>query len=232
MNLLQGVNEVLKRTNSLDLGSQLTSLRDQSKQGWIDLAVQIWNEMIDQIYTETNTPKPTVLQEDYLNLIEGSRSYPLAWDLVRLHFPLHDETNGRFITEYPGGYMSLVTSQPQPDTHTGMPICAAIRPDTGELYLDSIPTEDEDGLLYKYRYEKDLAMSLPTDEFPFPDSVARALVPAVAQLWKRERKGPDSFDGGVFRQAYGRACRMLRQLPPRDSYRPMMSPNETDPYYG
>lgn len=232
MNLLQGVNEVLKRTNSLDLGSPLLSLTDQSKQGWIDLAVQLWNEMIDQIYTETGTPKPTVLQEDAICLSDGIRSYPLAWDMVRLHFPLHDETNGRFITEYPGGYMAMVTAQLQPDNHTGLPYCGAIRPDTGELYLDAIPLADDDGLIYKYRYEKDLAMSQATDEFPFTDAVFRALVPAVAQLWKRERKGPDSFDGGVFRQAYGRACRMLRQLPPRESYRPMMSPNESDPYHG
>jgi hypothetical protein len=232
MNLLQGVNEVLKRTNSLDLGSPLTSLTDQSKQGWIDLAVQIWNEMVDQIYTETGTPRPTVLEEDVISLAEGVRTYPLAYDLVRLHFPLHDETNGWFITEYPGGYMSLVTSQPQPENHTGLPLCAAIRPDTGELYLDRIPTENEDELLYKYRYEKDLVLTFATDEFPFSDAVFRALVPAVAQLWKRERKGPESFDGGVFRQSYGRACRMLRQLPPRESYRPMYSPNETDPFSG
>ena len=232
MNLLQGVNEVLKRTNSLDLGAPLTSLTDQSKQGWIDLAVQLWNEMIDQIYTETATPRPTVLNEDVIQLSKCRRSYDLAFDMVRLHYPLHEETQGWFITEFPGGYLALVNSQLQPDNFTGMPTCAAIRPDTGELYLDRIPTDNEDGLVFKYRYERDMVVELATDEFPFNAAITRALVPAVAQLWKRERRGPESFDGGVFRQSYGRACRMLRQLPPRDSYRAMATVNQTDPYHG
>ena len=232
--LLDGVNEVLKRTDTLDFNDRLTSLTgDEAKQSWIDIAVQQWNEAVDQIYSETRVPRPRILSEDVITLQEDLREYFLADDLVRLHWPMLDETNGRHISEHPGGYLGMVNSQITPASYTGLPLTAAIRPTDGALYIDRSPTANEDGYTYKYRYDRDTVLEIAQDEFPFADAVFRAMVPVVAQLWTRAQKGAAAFDRGVYTQAYGRACRLLRSEQPRMSYRPIgYKRDDADPYHG
>lgn len=232
--LLDGVNEVLKRTDTLDFNDRLTSLTsDEAKQSWIDIAVQQWNEAVDQIYSETGVPRPMNLAEDVITLQEDLREYFLADDLVRLHWPMIDETNGRYITEHPGGYMGMVNSQINPSSYTGLPLTAAIRPTDGALYLDRSPSVNEDGYAYKYRYDRDTVLEIAQDEFPFTDAVFRAMVPVVAQLWTRQQKGASAFDRAVYTQSYGRACRLLRTEQPRMSYRVTGSKSDaSDPYNG
>lgn len=232
--LLDGVNEVLKRTDTLDFNDRLTVLTgDESKQSWVDIAVQLWNEAVDQLFSETGVPRPQILAEDVITLQENLRDYFLADDLVRLHWPLLDETNGRYIGEYPGGYMSMVNTQIVPSNYTGVPIAAAIRPTDGALYLDRAPSALEDGLVYKYRYDRDTVLEIAQDEFPFTDAVFRAMAPVVAELWKRSQKGPAAFDRAVYTQNYGRACRLLRSEQPRMSYRTIAyRADVSDPYNG
>lgn len=217
--LLNGVNEVLKRTRSLDVSGELSSLTDEAKQVYIDLAIQLWNEVIDQLYSVAEIPRPNVLVESTITLATNDRDYALPLDLVQLYFPLLDETNGRYITEYPGGYMQVVRDQPFPANHTGLPIAGAIRPTDGELYLDALPTSNENGLVYKLRYDKDTELTAEADTMPFPDAVFRALVPVVAELWSFEHRNTvnrwtfvrGKWRNPVFDMGMGRACRLVRQ---------------------
>jgi hypothetical protein len=187
--LLQGVNEVLKKVSVIqgDTGA-VTSLSDSAKQVWIDLAVQSWNEAIDQLYSISDKPKPNELAKASITLATGDRDYALNSAVVQLHWPLLDETNGRQIHEYPNGYMQMIKDQQFPASYTGVPYLGAIDPTNGELYLNAIPTSEENGLVYQYWYDKDLSLSAATDTFPFTDAVFRALVPVVADLWKLERE--------------------------------------------
>lgn len=227
--LLNCVNEVLKRVKVITSNSLLTSLTNTGKQPYIDIAVQAWNETIDQLYGDIKEIRPNVLGEATITLATGDRDYVLASGMNILHFPLLDETNGRYIHEYPYGYVNLVNSQSIPANYTGLPELAAIRPSDGELYLDRIPTSNENGNVYKYRYEKDTEMTLYTDTVPFNDVVFRALVPAVAEKWKLENK--KEFNGGVFKRSIGTAARYLRQTPQNDSWLPIHGvKNITDPY--
>ena len=111
--LLDGINEVLKRVKIVrgDTGV-LTGLTDATVQTHIDLAVQMWNESLDDLYTDTIKPKE--LAESTLTLVTGDRDYALQTDLVELKFPLIDETNGNYIFEWKRGYMDLVTIQNVP----------------------------------------------------------------------------------------------------------------------
>ena len=227
--LLNCVNEVLKRVQVIQGDSGLlTSLTDPGRQVFIDLAVQVWNELIEDLYSQSNIPMPNELAENTITLVTSDRDYALQTDLVQLHFPLIDETNGQYITEYPGGYMQMVEDQNFPSNYTGLANYAAIRPTDGELYLDRIPTANENGLVYKYRYDKDVSMSLAADTVPFTDAVFRALVPAAAEMWKIEQH--NKFSQEIYEKAFGKASTLLTQVEIRDSWLPLTTSHQnTDP---
>lgn len=228
--LLNGVNDLLKRVQIIagDSG-ELASLTDSARQHWIDLAVQCWNEAVEQLYSLTHIPQPQELGESTIVLASGDRDYALAADLVQLHFPLIDETNGAYILEQPGGYLGLVSSQLFPANYTGLATYGAIRPTDGQLYLDRIPTASEVGKTYKYRYDKDVSLSLAADTFPFTDAVYRALLPVATELWKLQKENK-SFDG-LSRKSFARAARYLTMTQPRPTWTPEIYQGQsTDPF--
>jgi hypothetical protein len=214
--LLNGVNEVLKKLNLIqgDSGS-LASLTDSARQIWVDSIVQLWNEVMEDLYSTSELPMPQELGEDTITLATNTRAYALS-AYNTLYWPLMDETNGTFIYEWEGGYLDLVASQPVPADFTGMPYYGVIEPTDGKIYLDRIPTASENGLVYKYRYDKDVSVSAATDTFPFKDSVFRALVPAVAERWKLDNRG--EFAEGLYKEAIGTASRQLSGRQMRSNY--------------
>ena len=228
--LLNGVNELLKRVRLIQGDSGiLASLTDSPRQVYIDTAVQVWNELIEEVYSKANIPLPQELGENTITLATDDRDYALQTDVVQLYFPLLDETNGRYIDEYPGGYIDMVRDQTIPANYTGLPNYAAIRPTDSELYLDNIPTSAENGDVYKYRYDKDISLSAAADTFPFIDAVFRALVPAAVELWRKSHQ--NSFDADGYKKSVGTAARLMTQKQQRGSWLPTKGvTNMTDPY--
>lgn len=216
--LLNAVNEILKRTGVIsgDSGA-LTTLTDSARQRPIDVAVQVINEAMDELYKLPGLSAPQGQGESTITLATGDKDYSLASDLVRLRFPLIDKTNNQYITEFPGGYNRILVFDPEQDD-TGQPHWGAISPVDGELYLDRAPTADVNGNIYTYQYDKDISVSQLTDTVPFTDAVFRAMVPAWAELWKRDMRR--DFDGGMFRASLGRAASLLRQVGSSTSYNP------------
>lgn len=215
--LLQGVNEVLKRANIITSGSELTSLTDASRQTFIDVAVQIWNEAVEELYSSIEEPLPVELAESTITLVQGQRTYTLATDMVEFYFPLLDETNHHYIFEFSGGYRHLVNVQSNPADFIGLPSFGVIDPRTANtLFLEYAPDAASAGRIYKYRYDKELSLALAADEFPFNDTVFRAMVPAVAQLWERDQRR--DFDPDIFAASLGRAARLVNPLPSQDNW--------------
>jgi len=67
--LLSGVNEVLKKVHMIQGDSGLlTTLTDSGRQTYIDLAIQSWNEIIDDIYAVSDMPYPQELAESSINI--------------------------------------------------------------------------------------------------------------------------------------------------------------------
>lgn len=222
--LLQGVNEVLKKVGILDNDGELTSLSDSARQTSIDLAVQVLNEIVDQVYESADLSKPNQLAERTITLNTGDRDYILHSSLIRLRTEYHliDETNNDiiYLLNDDDGYRKIILGDIEQDD-TGKPTYAAIRPTDGQLFLDRAPTSDYDGREYKYRFDADLSLSVVADTFPFTDGVFRAIVPASAELWKRYRQ--QSFDAAIFSGSIGRASRMMTKTPPRTSWTPVRS---------
>lgn len=228
--LLQGVNEVLKKTDVLDSGAELASLTDDARQLFIDTAVQSLNEVLDELYSLARITKPNQLAEATITLVATDQDYALNSNLIllRREFHLIDETNDHVI-EILGddGYRKLVQGDLGQDD-TGLPSMAAIRPTDGELWFDRAPTANEAGRVYKYRYDTDLELTLAADTFPFSETVFRAVVPCAAELYKLHRHL--EFSQGLFNRNLARAARYLRKIPPRDTYgKGVDGVNITDP---
>lgn len=227
--LLQGVNKVLRRVNILTGDTnELSTLTDSARQVFIDTAVQVWNEAVIELYSVSNMAMPNELAEATITLAAGDRDYALNAAMVQLHWPLIDATNNRYIEEYPGGYVQMKADQAT-QTNTGIPYFAVIRPSDGELYIDTEPTASEAGLTYTYYYDKDLELSSGSDTFPFKGVVFNAMVPAVAEMWRRNRN--KTYDPTAIKKSMGVASRYLRQKQQRSSWFEFNGPiNTTDPY--
>lgn len=228
--LLNGVNEVLKKVDVLDSDSGLlASLTDSARQTHIDLAVQVVNETLDHLYSAADKPKPKQLGEATITLVTSDRDYALNAGVVllRREFHLIDSTNNHQIAILgDDGYRQIVMGDPELND-TGLPSAAAIRPTDGELYLDRAPTSAENGRIYKYRYDKELELTVAADTFPFGNAAFRALIPAAAELWKMYRH--NEFSQGLFDASVARAARFVLMLPARDSWMPQRGGHSTDP---
>lgn len=229
--LLDGVNEVLKRVGQIDNDTGLlTDLSDSALQSQIDVAVQVWNEVVERFFISMGFSFPQNMDEStQITLAQGQRSYPLPDDLVEIIWPLIDQDESQLIIHYPGGYEHMLIDQMNPDNFTGLPNAAAINPADGELYIDTNPDSGVAGRTYTLRYIKDVSVSDQGDEFPFKDAIFRALVPAVAEQWKWEKHG--QFSDKAYTRAVGTAVRLMNPNRQRRSYmgKPMLGDNPTDP---
>lgn len=216
--LLNAINEILKRVNQVaGDAAALTSLSDSARQHMIDISVQVINEGMDDLYLATGIPKPLGQGESTIVLATGTRAYALAAGLVRLRFPLIDKTNTQFILAFPGDYNAMLQIDPEQD-NTGLPHYGAISPVTGYVHFDAAPTSVENGKIYTYQFDKDIAMSSATDTVPFSDAAFRAMVPVWVQLYKREMR--NEFDTELYRKYQGLAAGLVSKVPPRESYSP------------
>jgi len=214
--LLDGVNEVLKKASIISNTNLLTSLTNSGKQVFIDLAVQSWGESVDQIYSKSKIMMPMQGEEDQITLVENVRSYALPCDLVQIRWPLHEEDEGLYIHKYPGGYEELRNIQTQPGNYTGQPSFAAIDPIQGELYLNRVPLSGDAGSVYKFFYWRDLTLTRATDCLPFSDTVFRAMVPVVTEVWRFYKN--NRFTNDIAKVNFGRAIRALNQEPQDTSW--------------
>lgn len=215
--LLNAINETLTRCGYIagDAGL-LTSLTDSARQAAIDLARQVINEGIDELYSTSGTPMPTEQAESTITLA-ATRVYTTAADMSQVRWPFIDKTNGTYIWEFSGGYDAMLKIDPR-QAFTGLPVWATIRPTDGAFYTFSTPSAADVGKIYTYQYDKNLEFTLAADILPFGNPIFRAMVPVWAQLWKRGRR--QEFDVALFKTDIGRACRLLTLKQPRDSWSP------------
>ena len=222
--LLNGVNEVLKKAKLIqgDSGA-LTSLTDSARQVWVDTIIQAWNEILIELYHASGRMLPKFVTSESITLVTDDRDYAVTGDTW--FWPLLDETNGRYISEYRGGFEQMIRDQPVPANFTGLPLFGVVEPESGELYLDRIPTSSENGLVYKVWYQEDGEMSTAAAEFPFSDSAFIALVPAAYEKFRfHDRPEIDAEairrSDEAFRRSMAQGGALLTKTPARRSYGP------------
>ena len=201
--LLDGVNDLLDRVGILDANGVLSSLTNQGKQLFVDLAVQVWNETVDDACNMMGIPHIGETGSSTITLVTSTREYDLPSDVVQIRWPLVDQTNGQYIWEYPGGYQQMRIDQFIPGDWEGLPYSAAINPTTGKLRMERTPTSAENGFAYDLLYDKDLVMDEADDTFPFSDATYRAMLPVVSEAWERRKR--NDFDLEEYRKQLSRA---------------------------
>ena len=201
--LLQGTNEVLKAVGITSSSGELTSLTDSGRQAHIDQIVQLWNILVDEVFNLTGLPVTGQTASGTVTLVTGTREYSLPSTLVKLHWPLINQTLGHVIQRYPDGYQGMRKDQRIPGNYTGRPVHAAINPNTGLLRMATSPNSEENGEIYEFTYDKDNSLSAATDTFTFNDTVFRSMVEAVAQNYRKRRE--NKFDEREFRKDVSRA---------------------------
>ncbi len=217
--LLDAVNETLKRVRIIDTGNTgvLSSLTSSAVQHNIDVAVQVINEGIDELYSAIGISMPGQSAESTITLATGSREYTLASDLITLKWPMVDRTNTQYLFEWTDSYEDFLALDPQ-QLYTGLPIWGMVSPITSKLRVDRACDAASNGRVYTYEYERNTALVNATDSIPFNDACFRAMVPAWVQLYKREER--NEFDQPLFQQSIGRASRFVSEEKARTSYSP------------
>lgn len=205
--LLDAVNAVGKRARFLDENTELVSLSNTAKQTFIDITIQAWNEATVELFDVTHRGVPSEVKSATITLVASTRSYSLATDILSIRWPMHDETNGRYIHEWKGTFESLVHVQVHPDSQTGTPCYGMVSPIDGTLYLDKIPTSSEAGYVYTYHYDKEILLSSATDTMPMSDTAYHMLIPAVAEKVRRDKDA--AFDGAFWAKQMGLASRAI-----------------------
>ena len=206
--LLDGVNEVLIRVGQLDSGRLLVSLVSTSQQRFIDQAVGLWLDSIQDIYTLSKRPAPTEVREAEPPIVlqEDRRDYALPDNLVQIRWPIEDRETGLRIYQYPGGFEQMRRDQRIPSMWKGLPIRACINPIDRTLWMERYPTAAEAGRVYTLTYDADMLPKAASDIMPFEDNVFQAMVPLVAMLWENAENGTSTSLGRI---GYGRAARLL-----------------------
>lgn len=219
--LLQAVNRVMRRTNWVGPNDPITSLTESGRQNVIDGVVDAINAVVRDVYDLIPDQRPTSISESSLTLVTNDRDYALDSDLERLYWPLIQQTNGYEIWPYrsrtPGlsPYQQMWRDQPIPSQWTGRPYFAAFEPVAGELYLDRIPTANENGEVYAYTYDKSLTLSTATDTFPFSDEAMLAIEEAAADYYSVDKKAKNPVK---YAPALARAAGLISKTPIRASW--------------
>ncbi len=221
--LLNAVNASLKRVNIIggDI-NELTSFTDPGRQNHIDVMLQVWNAVVHELFRLTNEALPSEVGTANLTLA-GQREYTIAAagdivasDFELIRWPLIDETNGQWITEYTGGWDAMRIDQLQPGEWTGLPNFAVISPENGSLRLDRTPTGDDIGKVYVMKYDKRFNLTLITDTFPFSDSVVDGLTDTASEVWNFIKKG--TISDGLRKASFARAAYYLRKRQPTSKW--------------
>lgn len=194
LTVLQYANLVANRAGIIR--SDWTALTSQSQQEDVDAFMSAINEFVDKMVFFSGAPRPVTVDTGSITLVTSDRSYAFASDFVALADEvLVDETNGNYLLPYPARngrtpFQTLRLDQPEPANNTGLALYYAIDPETGELYLDAVPTANENGRVYKYLYTKETSFvtGSPSATFPFTDELLRQGIPAVIQIYNRDRR--------------------------------------------
>lgn len=236
--VLQLVNSVLKRTGEIAGDSEelatstvtstatgLTATEaftDSRRQHKIDVALQLSNEALHEVFAMGLVYK--LASTATVTLVAGQREYDLPSDFERMagedkqYRVLRGATNGLTLSEYDGGYAAMLAQQAVASDFTGTPAAWALSPANFTIRMDAEPDTGDAGDTYNFLYERRIGFSstMATEALPVSDTVADALVPAIAEAYSRSFK--KDLDPDFLRGSLNRALDFLRQNQRRDRW--------------
>ncbi len=207
--LLSAVKSVLRRNQiirSSDADTKITSLTVDQYQVEIDNAVDAVQETMRELY-DLMECAPHETKEGTITLVAGQREYDFPSDFIAVANPIMvDQTDGRCLTEYPGGYKSMFNAQLEPSNYTGMPSRWAINPVTSKFRVDFEPTAEEAGTVFTFIYTAPVEVTTAAQEFPFSDYVTKDLIVAAGETFKEIYNAGEDYNSDRKWTALGRAA--------------------------
>lgn len=225
LTLLQYVNDVL-----IDAGvirTDLSALTSNAQQEDVNGAVAAINESIDDLTALDSWP--SVISEGTLTLVTDQREYTVASDFVKVADDksgkpiMTDTTNGATLFPYPGGFDAMRRDQTIPSQHTGLPKFWVISPTSGKFRLNTSPTSSENGNAYTYLYEEEtrFVTGSPSATFPITDEALMQLIPAVKEVFNRDKRG--KFNDVAHQKSLARTAGKITQVPRKRRWGPHAS---------
>jgi len=218
---LQGINAILKRVKVVQGDSAaITSFTDTNKQHSIDIALQILNEVIHEMYLLGAAPQATATGT--ITLVTSQREYSAPSDFEGMAGNTYEEkvmitADKVKMFEYPGGYLKMFADQTDPTDYLGHPTFWAINTSNGKFRIDRTPQSEQNGDAYTFVYLKRLVIDEVGDTFPFSDTVFDALLPVVATLWSTDQDA-DGRGSAYGSRSFARAVKLAQQVSPRSHY--------------
>ena len=218
---LVAVNDTLRRVGAIaGDASALTSFTDTQRQREIDIVLQVWNEIVHELYDLGSLQGEVA--EGSITLVTDTDNYAVETDFEQMAGATYltrvlVNSDGRRLTEYPGGYRQMFIDQPDRSDFTGAASYWAFNLTNNTIRLDRRPTSDENGDVFNYVYDKRLNLSATTDNMPFSDTVTEALQSVVAEIFRidfhGETRDPISSIAG-----FKRAASLITQKQRRKRY--------------
>ena len=210
---LAAVNTVLKRIKIVQGDTDpLTSFSVSAIQTDIDNTIQVWNEVLHELYSYGVMTGEVA--EGSITLTENEREYDLASDFEEFSGKSHqtrvfvDQTNGRYLFEYQVAagedpYNRMFVDQLIPAQYRGTPNYWALSRKAAKVRMDRGPESADAGAVYKYLYDKRISLSVTGDTFPVSDTVVDDLTPVVAEMLvmdsRQRQKNPVAATAGFSR---------------------------------
>lgn len=228
MTYLEAVNRVLRLATLMQWDDDdIESFSQNQHASSITLARQAIQHVVNEL-TADNFLYPEDAQ-DHLTTVSGTRTYSLASDFVRFQnkdpwfFRLTGaagtDSTGQFLYEYTGGEDTLQKQVPQYTSQTGTPQWYYF---TDDREVGIYPIPDDDGVLYRYDYQKDVMPESESDNLPFDlDSKAYAFVDMAARLFGFlfARQPIDGIQNDViYSKAKSALMALLRKQDPKGRY--------------
>lgn len=216
--LLNEVNVILKKSGLIQGSTgELTTLTNDALQVDIDNVVKACNRaLLDVARAGVDINLRT---EGTLTLVTATREYvvPTSPVFIEMVSPrMIDETLGQWMEPYPGGYSQLREDQLIPANYTGLPLFWVINPTNNKFRLNTLPTANENGRIYKFIYKTSLLLAVAADVFPLRDDATEALEDCIEQQFNRHRKG--QFDQSAYQMSIAMCAQIARQLPQQSRY--------------
>ena len=218
---LTAVNDTLRRVGVIaGDASVLTTFTDTQRQREVDIVLQVWNEIVHELYDLGSLQGEVA--DGSITLVTDTDNYAVETDFEQMAGATYltrvlVNSDGRRLTEYPGGYRQMFIDQPDRSDFTGAASYWAFNLTNNTIRLDKRPTSDENGDVFNYVYDKRLNLSATTDNMPFSDTVTEALQSVVAEIFRivmhGETRDPISSIAG-----FKRAASLITQKKPRRRY--------------
>ena len=206
---LVAVNATLRRVGVIaGDASALTTFTDTQRQREVDIVLQVWNEIVHELYDLGSLQGEVA--DGSITLVTDTDNYAVPTDFEQMAGATYltrvmVKSDGVRLFEYPGGYRQMFIDQPDRADFTGAANYWALNLTNNTFRLDKRPTLTENDDVFNFVYDKRINLSATGDTMPFSDTVTEALQSVVAEIFRidfhGETRDPISSIAGFKRAA-------------------------------